>query len=183
MIKKWRAVRSAYLFKSPYVALRGDTVELPNGKTVDGYTVWEVPDGAVVIAITKDGNVLLTRQYRHGTGEILLQLPGGSYVKGHEEPEEAAARELLEETGYKANSLIFLGEVSIYPSKMTKQVSIYLAKNVEYVGTTQFDITEDIEIVSYPITEIERLIVTAKITDAEAIAGIFLTLQYLKTGS
>jgi len=181
--KRWKVVQSTYLFKSFYVALRTDTVELPNGEKVDDYTIWEVPDGVVVIALTADGNVLFTRQYRHGTGEILLQLPGGSYDKKTEDPKQAATRELLEETGYQAEGLIYLGEVSIYPSKMTKKISIYLAEDVEQRVATDFDNTEHIETVSFSLTEVARLIEIGKITDAEAIAGIFLALQHLKAAS
>lgn len=178
--KKWKVVQSTDLFKSLYLTLRADTVDLPNGEKVDDYTILEVPDGVVVVALTKNKNVLFTRQYRHGTGEILLQLPGGSYNKKTEDPKRAATRELLEETGYQADSLIYLGEVSIYPSKMTKKVSIYLAEYVEQRGTTQFDNTEDIDTISFSLTEVVKHIETGKITDAETIAGIFLALQRLK---
>lgn len=181
--KRWKLVQSTYIFKSLFVAVRIDTVELPNGKTVDDYTIWEVPDGVIVIALTADRNVLFTRQYRHGTGEILLQLPGGSYDYKSEDPKQAATRELQEETGYQASDPIYLGEVSIYPSNMTKKVSIYLAEDVEQKGGTQLDDTEDIETVSFPLTEVVKLIETGKITDAEAIAGIFLALQHLKATS
>ena len=181
--KRWKVVQSTYLFKSPYVTLRADTVELPNGEKVDDYTIWEVSDGVVVIALTTDRNMLFTRQYRQGTGEILLQLPGGSYDKKTEDPKQAATRELLEETGYQAEGFIYLGEVSIYPSKMTKKVHIYLAADVKQRGATQFDDTEDIQTVSFPLTDVVKLIETGRITDAEAIAGIFLALQHLKAAS
>lgn len=178
--RKWKVVQSKYLFKSQFVTLRADTVELPSGEKVDDYTILEVPDGVVVIALKADGNVLFTRQYRHGTSETLLQLPGGSYDKKSEDPKQAARRELLEETGYQATDLAYLGEISIYPSKMTKKVSIYLAKDVEQKSTTQFDNTEDIQTVSFPLTEVVTLIETGKIIDGEAIAGIFFALQHLK---
>ncbi|HEV2339365.1 MAG TPA: NUDIX hydrolase [Patescibacteria group bacterium] len=176
----WKVVRSKQIVTSPHFTLRADTIELPNGTTIGEYTVWQVPDGVVVVAITKDGNVIFTRQYRHGTGEVLLQLPGGSYDKRKENPKEAAARELLEETGYKANKLTYLGEISIYPSKMTKQVCIYLTRDVEQTGTTQFDATEDIEIISYHLPDVVKLIEQGKITDAEVIAAILLAARYLK---
>lgn len=178
--ERWKVLRSKQIVTSPHFTLRADTIELPNGTIIDDYTVWQVPDGVVVVAITKDGSVIFTRQYRHGTGEVLLQLPGGSYDKQTEDPKKAAARELLEETGYTANKLIYLGEISMYPSKMTKKVCVYLAKDVEHTGATQFDITEDIEIISYPLTNGVRLIEQGKITDAETIAAIFLTARYLK---
>jgi len=66
---------------------------------------------------------------------------------------------------------------------MTKKVSIYLAKDVEQKGSTKFDKTEDIQTVIIPLTEVIRLIETGKITDAEAIAGIFLAHQHLKINS
>lgn len=179
-VQRWKIVRSKNMVTSPHFTLRADTIELPNGTMVDDYTVWQVPDGAVVVAITKDGNVVFIRQYRHGTGEVLLQLPGGSYDKQTEDPKKAAARELLEETGYQPNALTYLGEISIYPSKMTKKVCIYLARDVEQTGTKQFDATEDIEVILYPLSDAVKLIEQGKLTDAEAIAAIFLAVRYLK---
>lgn len=178
--ERWKVLRSKQMVSSPHFTLRADIIELPNGTIIDDYTVLEVPDGVVVVAITKDEKVIFTSQYRHGTKEVLLQLPGGSYDKQTEDPKKAAARELLEETGYTANKLIYLGEISMYPSKMTKKVSVYLAKEVEQTQTTQFDITEDIEIISCPLTNGVHLIEQGKITDAETIAAIFLAVRYLK---
>ena len=177
---KWKVLQTKHIFDSPHFNLKADSVELPNGTKVDEYTIWQVPDGVVVIALTKERKVIFTRQYRHGTEEVLLQLPGGSYDKQRENPEIAATRELLEETGYKATKLIFLGEVSMYPSKMTKQVSIYLAKDVEDTGEIEFDVTEDIEKVSYPLADVVKFIEEGKITDAETITAIFLAVRYLK---
>ena len=96
---KWKTLKSEYLIQRPWLTARRDTVELPNGVVNDEYYVLEYPTWINVIALTTDGNMVMIRQYRHGIDQTCFEIVAGVCEKG-EDPEAAARRELLEETGY-----------------------------------------------------------------------------------
>lgn len=96
---RWRVLDREYIIKRPWLTARRDKVELPDGRIIEEYYVLEYPDWVNVIAITKDGQFVMERQYRHGLGVHSTELPCGVMEKG-EDPLEAAKRELFEETGY-----------------------------------------------------------------------------------
>ena len=96
---KWTVLESEYLFRRPWLTARRDKVRLPNGNINPEFYVLEYPDWVNVIAITDEGRFIIERQYRHGIGSAGWEIPAGVCEKG-ETPEQAARRELLEETGY-----------------------------------------------------------------------------------
>lgn len=98
-IKEWKVLESEYLVRRPWLTARRDRLELPDGRIIPEYYVLEYPDWVNVIAITKDGQFVMERQYRHAARKISLELPCGVMEEG-ETPLEAAQRELLEETGF-----------------------------------------------------------------------------------
>ena len=77
----WKTISSDYLFKDMWFTVRRDTCERPDGKIVTPYYVYEFPDWVCALAFTKDGRVVLERQYRHGIGETAFELPGGCVDK------------------------------------------------------------------------------------------------------
>lgn len=93
---KWKKLESQYLFQRPWLTVRRDKVELPDGRTNDEFYVLEYPDWVNVIAITKNGQFVMERQYRHGIGVTCYEICAGVIEQG-ESPLEAAKRELLEE--------------------------------------------------------------------------------------
>ena len=95
----WKTLSSEYLIKRPWLTARRDKVQLPDGRILDEYYVLEYPTWVNVIAITKEGDMVLVRQYRHALGRTNFELVAGVLEKG-EDPLVAAQRELLEETGY-----------------------------------------------------------------------------------
>src|SRR5512138_1734078 len=103
-IKPWKVLETNYVFPR----FRIDKCELSNGNLLDA-TIFEFRSWANVFALTKSGEVVLVKQYRHGICEVLLEFPGGVIEDG-EDPMAGAKRELLEETGYRATDLIPLGQ-------------------------------------------------------------------------
>jgi ADP-ribose pyrophosphatase len=95
----WQRLGSEWLMETPYFSLRSDRLRLPDGGIKDPYYVIERPDAAIIFPLTADSEVVLVRQYRPPLDMMELGLPAGLVEEG-ERPEEAARRELSEETGY-----------------------------------------------------------------------------------
>lgn len=172
-------MRSQLVFDHRWCQVRQDTVTLPNGKIIDDYYITIRPEIALIFAITEQQELILVRQYKHGAGEILLELPGGMFDP-HEGGESAAIRELLEETGYLASHLIKLTTLYDNPTKDTNQVHLFLAENVRYVSPPQPEITEEIEVILLPIAQVMQSVIAGKICVAGSVAGIILGLEHLK---
>ena len=97
-LKKWEILKSKRIIDNKYLKVRQDTVRLPDGTIYNDYYVREEKGWSAIFCLTEDGKVVLNRQYKHGIGEIVLELPAGRIEEG-ESPEESIKRELEEETG------------------------------------------------------------------------------------
>lgn len=145
-IEKWKTLSSEYLFKRPWLTARRDTVELPDGRINNEYYVLEYPRWVNMIAITDDGNFVMVEQYRHGLGEILVELCAGVVEEG-ETTEEGARRELLEETGFAGGTYELMSTFSANAGSTNNLTYGYLLKGVKKVDTKQhLDATEDIAV-------------------------------------
>lgn len=143
--RPWRLLRSNIAFKHKWYTLRRDEVELSNGHVVDDFFVSERPDGAMVFPITEQNEVLFVRQYKHAAGKVFLEVPAGSFFPDQEIAQEAATRELLEETGaVLTQELIPLGVLHDNPAKDTNRLHLFLAQNVRIEQAQVLDATEDI---------------------------------------
>ena len=101
----WNVVSSQILLSNPWLTLRADACVTAAGAKIDPYYVLAFPDWVHVVAVTKDDCLIMVRQYRHAAGAACLELPGGHVDAADAGPEDAAKRELLEETGYRAGGL------------------------------------------------------------------------------
>ncbi|MGC9526404.1 MAG: NUDIX hydrolase [Limnospira sp.] len=178
-MQKWKRVRSQMILDRRWCRVRQDTVALPNGEIVDDFFINIRPDVALVFPVTADRQIVFVRQYRHGVGEILTELPAGAFDPAVETPASAAARELTEETGYVAESLIPLATLHDNPVKDTNSVHLFLAENVRLQQETRPDITEDIQVLLIPLAEVMDAIARGEIRVAGTVAAIFLGLQHL----
>ena len=97
---KWKILDSSYLSRRPWLTVRREILETPQGKKIPEYYVLEYPDWVNVIARTKDGEFIFVRQYRHGLGVTEYELCAGVCEKSDKSPLDAAKRELAEETGF-----------------------------------------------------------------------------------
>lgn len=175
----WRILKSETAFQHRWYHLRRDTVELPNGEVIDDYFVSVRPSGAFVFPVTPEGNVIFVRQYKHAIGEIVLELPGGMLDIHTEDPAEAATRELVEETGYEAPALRLVGQLYENPTKDTSQVFLYVAENVHPTGATEWDATEQIELVYVPLAEVLPKLMNGEIRTTNTVSHCFLALRAL----
>ncbi|MEA5581803.1 NUDIX hydrolase [Nodularia harveyana UHCC-0300] len=179
-IKKWQIVNSEMVLNNPWCQVRCDVIELPNGKIIDDFFVVVRPEIALILPITNNQEIVFVRQYRHGVGEILLELPAGSFDAATEDAETAAVRELKEETGYLAQKVTKLATLYDNPVKDTNQIHLFLAENVAKIGEQKLDSTEDIEVVLIPIKSVFDKIMQGEICVTGSLAALFLGLNLLK---
>lgn len=185
--KKWTTLESRYIFNRPWLTVRRDRVQLPTGVVNDEYYVIEYPDWINVIAITRDGKMVMERQYRYGLGITAYEIPAGVMEKG-ETPLEAAKRELMEETGYGNGRWQLLMTASGNPSTTNNMTYCYVAQDVEPMGDRHLDHTEDIDVYLMSPQEVFALLRTDQIKQSLMLAPLwkyFATVapQYMEQAS
>jgi ADP-ribose pyrophosphatase len=166
--KRERVLDSQHVYRGRAVHVRVDSVAKPNGKKTTREVVEHV-DCVAILPIDSKGNILLVRQFRHPVNKELLELPAGSIDPG-ETPEEAATRELREETGYKPGKLERLGGFYAAPGYCTEYLHFFRASQLEKSPLTAED-TDEIEVVPVSPADVPGLVASGKICDAKTIAG------------
>lgn len=174
----WKVLESQYLYNEPWLTIRKEKCELPDGRIMPAYYVLEYPSWVSAFALTKDGRVVMVKQYRHGLGVVSTELPGG-VVDAGEDLQTAMARELLEETGYRFDSYQFLGKLCANPATSNNYMHMFLATGGEKVAEQKLDATEDVEVVVYTVEEVRQLLADNAIVQALHTATIFYALQKL----
>jgi len=154
----WKKLESKYLFRDNWLTLRADRCERPDGKIIDPYYVYEFPDWVTAVAFTKENEIILIRQYRHALGETVIEIPGGCVDASDQNLEEACARELLEETGYRFEKMEYLCKTSANPSTNSNLMHIFLATGGEKIAEQKLDEAEDIEILLLSIDQVKQLL-------------------------
>jgi ADP-ribose pyrophosphatase len=166
--RKERVLSSQHAYRGRAIHLRVDSVAKPNGKETTREVVEHV-DCVVILPVDSKGNILLVRQYRHAVDKELLELPAGSIDPG-ETPEEAATRELREETGFKPRRLEGLGGFYAAPGYCTEYLHFFRATQLERSPLTAED-TDEIEVVPVSPADVPGLVASGQICDAKTIAG------------
>ena len=136
------------------------------------FTVLDGPDWINVVALTDSGEMLLVRQFRHGTQTQTLELPGGSTDRRDATPLEAAKRELLEETGHASDDWSLLGVVDPNPAIQSNACHTFLARGARKVADPQLDGGEDLSVVLLPRAEVERLLRDGTIRHSLTVAAL-----------
>jgi 8-oxo-dGTP pyrophosphatase MutT (NUDIX family) len=160
--------------------LRIDHARSPRTGVSHDFYVLESTDWVNVIPLTPEQNVVLIRQYRHGIRENTLEIPGGLVEEG-DTPEQAARRELAEETGYREREMVYLGYVYPNPAILDNKCHTFLARDVLIDGKQDQDEKEDIEVLVRPLADVPRLIRDNEITHALVLAAFYRF--YMEQGS
>ncbi|MFT4023854.1 MAG: NUDIX hydrolase [Flavihumibacter sp.] len=154
---KWDTLSSEYISNHIYFTARRDRCRRQDGVIVDPYFVVELPTSATAMAITAEGKVLMTRQYRHPIGQVLLETPGG-FIDPGEDFVTGMRRELMEETGFSFPHIEHLGRVAANPGVLSGFTELFLATGGEQTGVQHLDHNEEIEIVQLPLEEVMRMV-------------------------
>jgi 8-oxo-dGDP phosphatase len=168
---KWRITASRHVHKDRWISLRADDCVTDEGAVVAPYYVLEYRDWVEVVALDADDNVLLVKQYRHGLGDISLELPAGNMDPGETDPVEAARRELLEEAGC-AGTLTLIGESRANAASLNNRTHIILARDVVRVAEPLDDPGERIESLWVPVAEAIRLALNGELTNGMQAAAL-----------
>jgi 8-oxo-dGTP pyrophosphatase MutT (NUDIX family) len=174
----WTEESGKVVFENRIFSIRENICRSPSGKT-GLYTTMEAPDWAVVVPVL-DGpqgrRFVMVRQWRHGARELSLEFPGGVFEHG-ENPEEAAARELEEETAYRPRKVTKLGEMSPNPAIMGNRVHFFLAEDLTDTGKQHPDEDEYIDVELLPVEEVIRGMGKPPCIHALMAAALMLYLQ------
>ena len=170
MIKPWPFIRSQSNQFFRVFSVRTDTSLSPRTGMEHDFYIIESRDWINVIPLTADHRVVMIRQYRHGSREVTLEIPGGLIDPG-DTPEKAAARELLEETGYEAEEYVQIGVVNPNPALFNNRCYTFIARNAQKIRAPMPDQREDIEVVLMPISDMQELISKGEIDHALVITA------------
>jgi len=168
-LRRWRRTGSREVYRSPWVALREDSIVFPNGRE-STYSVFELGQCVGVLPLLDDGRVLLVRQYRYIGDAFTWEMPTGNIAAG-ESPEEGANRELAEEAGYRAGQLEPLGHV--HTSKAhCDEVAYLFAGRALTPAVAASDETEEIERGLFPFDEVLEMVRDSRIVDSMTIIAV-----------
>jgi 8-oxo-dGTP pyrophosphatase MutT (NUDIX family) len=171
--RSWKYLSSREIADFRVLRIRQDRYLFQPTQKEGEFVICDSTDWAMVIPITVDGQVVLIRQYRHGVREVVLEIPGGLLDHG-ESPEEAAIRELREETGYECDSIRMLSRLLPNPSINNATLHVVVAEGCRPIARQDLDPLEQIEVVLRPLAEIPAIIASGELCHAQVIAAFTL---------
>ncbi len=167
-------------YQGKFLRLKKDIVGLPDGQ--ETYREYLIHPGAVaILPVLDDGRILLERQFRYPVDQAMIEIPAGKLEVG-EDPLICAQRELLEETGYTADSWEFLGRIHPVISYSTEFIDIYLAKNLS-PGERCLDQGEFLDVFAATLDEMHEWIANGKITDVKTIISVYHLERKMRSGT
>ncbi len=175
-MEKWEIFTTRCLLETPWVKVIHDRLRRrDSGDEYDYYYVTSPGEAVATVALTDDGCVLLTRQYRHPIRRVIWDLPAGA-MRSDEDPAEAARRELEEETGYQAGALLPLAYFNQFPGSMNIGTHLFLAQRLTWVGQ-RLDPGEELEVVAMPFGQALQMVLNGDVIDGSLMLGLLLVVQ------
>jgi ADP-ribose pyrophosphatase len=168
---------SEMIYQGKVFGLRRDEVVEPSGLRATREVITH-PGSVVVLPVLPDGRIVMIRQYRHATRQYLWELVAGR-KEPEETPKQGAARELLEETGYRAKRYKVFLDVFPTPGFLEERMYLLLAEGLT-AGEAQPEEDEKIEVRPFKLKELKQMIKSGRLQDAKSIAGILFYLTFLR---
>jgi ADP-ribose pyrophosphatase len=170
-------LKSEDLFKGRAFSIRRDTLKTPDGRETR-LDIVEHHGSVVLLPLDENGNLLFVRQYRHAAAQDLLELPAGTLKEG-EPPQECAAREIREETGFAAGRLERLGQFYLAPGYSTESMVVFLATELR-PDPLQADEDEFLQVERIPAARALALAERGELPDAKSLAALLLAGPHLR---
>ena len=173
----WKILESTEVLDHPVLRVTRSRRRL--GEHVGDFVTLHSPDWVNVVPVTREGRVVLIKQWRHGSQDWAVEIPGGLVDPG-ETPAQAAARELAEETGYSAPELTFLGKVNPNPALFDNDCYTYLALDASQEAEPQPEAGEVIEVFTVEPEQLPAMVASGEVDHCIVIAA--LTFFWLHQG-
>ncbi len=177
MLKPWPLVSSQTVADLGILRLDRDRARSPRTGRERDFAIIHMPDWLQVVALTRDGRLVLVRQYRHASRRLGLEVPGGLLDPEDPNPVRAAARELREETGYGGGSFTALGRFWPQPALMSNRVHFFALSGVELEGELEQDEGEDLEVVLLEPEQVPGLVEEGEIHNAMSVMALNLARE------
>jgi len=181
MKNPWKTVKKNKVYENKFGYELWDNDVITPAGTPGKYMVLESHGFVVIVAVTKNNELVMTRQWRYPIEQESLEVSAGT-LKKDEDPMEAAKRELAEETGGQSPDWVCLGDFWLANGVLKVKGHIMLALDVEITTDTNRDDTESIEVAVIPMDEVVKMILNNQITDDRTIMGVLWVKEYLDKG-
>lgn len=172
-----KTISSESIYEGKVISVRKEVVELTDGRKANRELVGH-PGGVGVIAVNDDGMVFMVSQYRIAAKQMMLEIPAGKKEYG-EDSLECGKRELIEETGYEGGEFIHLGDYYATPGYCEEVLSIYLARNLKFVGQS-LDDGEFLNVSKHSLDELYQMVMNNEIHDAKTAVAILKAKALLR---
>ncbi len=173
MLKPWEKIGSRPAGDFKIFSIRSERLVSPRTGQAHDFFVIDCVNWVNVIAITPDRQLVMIEQYRHGSGTVELEIPGGMIDPTDASPQAAGIRELREETGYEGERPRLIGEVFPNPAIMSNTCFTLLVENCRCVHPVAFDHGEDLLTRLVPLAEVPRLVASGKIRHCLVVAALY----------
>lgn len=154
----WKLISKEKILDTPIFDISLEKAVCPrNGKT-GGFYVFNIPDWVNIVALTGNNEIVMIRQFRHGTKTYEYEIPGGLIDPEDKSPAEAGMRELFEETGYTGDSPVIIGSVHPNPALQNNLCHTVFTKNARQISHPAMEDSEDIETLLIPVEQVWKMI-------------------------
>jgi 8-oxo-dGTP pyrophosphatase MutT (NUDIX family) len=179
--RPWRILSSRYAVDDRWLRLRVDTIALPDGTQIEPYYVRESRGFAIVAALTASREIVLVRQYKHGAGVVVTELPAG-VIDADETAADCARRELAEETGYAGDAPRLLRSLYADPTSSNGRFSVFVIERARPAAVRKLDVTEEIAVDVVPLAAYGAMLRDGRIDSGPQVAAGYIVLEALGAG-